>query len=371
MMKVAIVCDFLTQVGGAERTVLAMCDAFPEAPVFTSIYSPDKTIEGFKNRDIKVSDLQVPYRLFKSHRVFLPFYPKAFEDIDLKGFDLILSSSSAFAHGVRKPAGALHVSYCHNPARFLWMKDAYLAEERSAFLKDLYIRLFLDSLQRWDLNAAKNVDHFICNSHTVRGRIKNIYKRDADVIHPPIDCGKFGIAEGSKDYYLVVSRLLAHKRINVTIQAFNLLGVPLKIVGAGPHYPTLKAMASKNIEFVGVASDTELAQLYSRCKALICPQEEEFGIAPVEANASGRPVVAFARGGILETMKSADAEGEAGTAVFFHRQTAADVVNAVEKLQGLRFDPQRLRENALRFDKPVFIAKIRKRIEELWTSRCT
>lgn len=355
--KIAIVHDYLTQKGGAEKTVLAMCEAFPSAPVFTSVYSLKKTLSEFGGKDIRVSHLQGWYLLARNHRLFLPFYQAVFTGMDLKGFDVILSSSSSFAKGVKKPKGAIHICYCHNPARFIWMKDAYLKDERLYHLKRLYLALFFKRLKRWDLETVKDVDYFIANSFTVRERIKRFYSREAEVIYPPVDCAKFTVSEKNDNYYLVVSRLLGHKRIDIAIKAFNKLGLRLKIVGTGPHYSTLKNISSGNIEFTGTVEEEVLAALYNRCVALIYPQEEDFGIAPLEANASGKPVIAFAKGGILETMRS--------SAVFFYNQTPDDIVEAVKKLNSFRFAPAKLRENALRFDKTVFISNLKRKVEEI------
>jgi len=368
-IKLAIVHDYLTQKGGAERTVVAMCEAFPEAPVFTSIYSPKGTLKDFKGRKINVTYLQSLYKVFRNHRALLPFYPRAFKSIDLSGFDVVLSSSSAFANGVKKPEGATHISFCYNPARFIWMKDAYLAEENLAFLKAMYLKLALTKLKQWDLNAAKNIDYFIAISSTVKDRIKEFYGRDSSVIYPPVDCNNFSISERIEDYYLIVSRLIGHKRVDIAIRAFNALGLKLKIVGRGPQYPVLKRMASKNIEFIGGVGEKELGQLYSRCTALIFPQEEDFGIVPLEANASGRPVIAFAKGGALETMKPCSNAGDGGTAVFFHNQKPEDLMAAVKKSADLKFDPKKLRENALSFDKSVFISNIKNKVQELYSKR--
>ena len=366
-IKLAIVHDYLTQKGGAERTVVAMCEAFPDAPVFTSIYSPRKTLKDFKGRKINVTYLQNLYKVLQNHRILLPLYAKAFESIDLSGFDVILSSSSAFANGVKKPEGAVHISFCYNPARFIWMKDAYLAEENFAFFKAIYLRSALTRLKQWDLNAVRNIDYFIAISSTVKDRIKEFYGRDSSVIYPPVDCSSFGISDKTEDYYLIVSRLIGHKRVDIAIRAFNALGLKLKIVGTGPQYPVLKRMASKNIDFIGGVGEKELGQLYSRCTALIFPQEEDFGIVPLEANASGRPVIAFAKGGALETMKPCVSTGDGGTAVFFHSQTPEDLMAAVKRSADLRFDPGRLRENALSFDKSVFISSIKNKVQELYS----
>jgi len=367
--KIAIVHDYITQIGGAERIVLDICEAFPDAPLFTSIYSPKETYEAFTKKDIRVTYLQGLYGLFRNHRVLLPFYPSAFKAIDLSGFDVILSSSSAFAKGVRKPKGSIHISYCYNPARFIWMKDIYLGQEKSVFLKKMYLNMFLNKLKRWDVESAKNVDYFISISSVVKERIKKIYGRESAVIYPPVDCEKF-VASGKNDgYYLIVSRLAWYKRIDIAIKAFNALGLKLKIVGTGPQYSVLKKMASRNIDFVGAIEGEALKEVYGNCIAFIFPQEEDFGLTPLEANASGKPVVAFAKGGALETLKPYDEKTQSGTAIFFYNQTPEDLITAVRKLNEAKFDPQRLRENALRFDKSVFISNMKNEVEKLSRTR--
>jgi len=364
-MKVAIVHDYLTQRGGAEKAALALSETFWSAPIFTSVYSPSETLKEFALRDVRVTFLNAWYHLLRNHRLLLPLYPRAFNGIALEGFDVIIASSSAFAHHVRKPPGALLVCYCHNPARFLWMRDIYLAQERMSTAKRLYLGFFYDSLKRRDLRAVDSVDLFIANSATVKERIHRYYQREASVVYPPVDCGAFNVSRRNDGYFLIVSRLLAHKRIDIAIRAFGGLGMKLKIVGTGPHYSALKGMSRPNVEFVGGVGDAELKGIYAGCAALIYPQSEDFGIAPLEANASGKPVIAFGEGGALETMVPYNASTRDGTALFFYRQTPEDLAAAVQRFEGCVFDPQRLRENALRFDKPIFITAMRTTIEGL------
>jgi glycosyltransferase involved in cell wall biosynthesis len=260
---------------------------------------------------------------------------------------------------VTKPKNAVHVCYCYNPTRFIWTKEAYLSEERLAFFKNLYLGLFLKKMRALDLKAAKDADHIIGISFTVKERIKRIYGRDADVIYCPVECGRFSPSRGDDGYFLIVSRLLGHKRIDVAIRAFNTLGLKLKVVGSGPQYAVLKKMAKGNIEFIGSVERDEVAKLYSRCRALVYPQEEDFGIAPLEANASGKPVIAFAKGGVLETMNH-------NTALFFHEQTPESLAEAVKRMDIFKFNPERLRANAMLFDKSVFISRLRAKIDQLY-----
>jgi len=356
--KIAIVHDYLTQFGGAERTLEAICEAFPDAPVYTSIYSPDETFPSFKKRNIHTSFLQKVYRILHSHRILLPLYPTAFENFNLNNFDVILSSSSSFAKGIKKPPNSLHILYCYNPTRFIWMKDTYIREEGRGLLKGLYLRIFLNYIKNWDLRAINTVDRIIAISNVVRERIKYFYSRESFVIYPPVDCKRFEIGLKDDGYFLVVSRLLAHKRIDIAVRAFTRLGIKLKIVGTGPQYPILKRLAGKNIEFCGAVQDRELTELYSRCVTLVYPQEEDFGIAPLEANASGKPVVAFKKGGVLETMK------DGITALFFSEQNPDSLIDAIRKFEHISFNYSNLRQNAMRFDKSVFIEKIKKVVTE-------
>jgi glycosyltransferase involved in cell wall biosynthesis len=356
-MKLAIVHDYLNQFGGAERVVLALHEAFPDAPVFTSIYDKKRMPSEFKEIDIRTTFMQFLPGIMRHYKPYLPIYPLAFRSISLKGFDVILSSSSAFAKGVNKPENALHICYCHNPMRFVWRYDDYIQEESLPLQIKALLPLYIRRLKMWDVRTSAGVDHFIANSMTVARRILEHYGRDSVVINPPVEAEKFNISNGTGDYYLIVSRLKPYKKIEVAVAAFSRLKKPLKIIGTGDHLNKLRSIAGPSIDFVGAVRDEELAFYYSKCRALIFPGEEDFGIVPLEAMASGRPVIAFSRGGALETV----VEGETG--VFFDPQTPEALVSAVKDFENMRFDGQKIRAHALSFGKEVFKAKIKDFVE--------
>ena len=357
-MKVAIVHDYLNQFGGAERTVLAMHEAFPEAPIFTSIYNRAGLPKAFSEMDIRTTFMQRFPWVMKHYKSYLPIYPAAFASIKLDDYDVILSSSSAFAKGVKNDHGALHICYCYNPMRFVWRYEDYIRSEQiPLFLKRL-LPLYLRQLKMWDVRTSAKVDHFVAISTVVARRILQFYGRDSEIIYPPVETGQFSISNEIEDYYLVVSRLKAYKRIDLVVEAFNKIGKPLKIVGEGDHGAVLRKMARSNIEFVGAASDEKLAHYYSRCRALIFPGEEDFGIVPVEAMASGRPVIAFGVGGALETV----IDGETG--LFFNAQTSDALIEAVQRSEKMSFDSRKIREHARSFSKETFKANIKAFVEK-------
>ncbi|MFA4858335.1 MAG: glycosyltransferase [Candidatus Margulisiibacteriota bacterium] len=356
--KLAIVHDYLCQMGGAERVVLELHNIFPEAPVYTSIYNPVAMPEQFKDLNIHTSFMQwLPYSL-KFFRFYFLLYPFAFKSFDLSGYDIILSSSSAYAKGVSKRLGARHICYCYTPARFIWMFEHYMQKERLPQIIKILIKIFTLPLRWWDYRTARDVDCFVAISQTVADRIKRFYKRDSVTIYPPVDIGRYKPGDRREDFYLVVSRLNAYKRIDIVVEAFNRLGLPLKIVGEGPAKAGLKKMAGPNIEFLGKLDDSTVRDLYSKCRAFLFPGEEDFGITPLEAMASGAPVIAYAKGGALETVVAGQ------TGVFFNEQTAAAVAAAVKACGEQNFDPQKIREHALRFDTAVFQGKIKALVKE-------
>jgi len=357
-MKVAIVHDFLHQFGGAERVLKVLTEVFPEAPVYTSIFNKKNFPEEFSRMDIRTSFMQkIPF-VFSNFRAFFLLYPFAFESFNLSEYDLIISSSSAYAKGVRKRKGAFHACYCHNPMRFVWRNRDYLKEENFPLLAKIALPLFLKPLKFWDFNNSKNVDFFIANSHEVASRIKLFYDRESEVIYPPIDTKRFKVSDNIGNYFLVVSRLSYYKRIDIAVKAFSKLGIPLKIAGDGPAMACLKKKASSNIEFLGKVKESELSKLYSECRALIMPGEEDFGMVPLEAAASGRPTIAYSSGGALETI----IEGKTG--VFFNDQNSESLIEAVLKFDKMVFDKKILRFHAEGFDKEIFKRKIRGMLNE-------
>jgi len=373
-MKVALVHDYLVNLGGAERTVASMLEAFPGAPLFTSVHLPEVRLAGLDGTEIHTSFLQ-DFPFMRGHfRKYFLLYPRAIGRFDLRAFDVILSSSSAYAKFAIPGERTCHVCYCYTPMRFAWDPEGYLAREEIGTFTRRLLRPLLERLRRKDARTAARVHHFIAISESIRRRIRDCYGRDAAVIWPPIETGRFRLAERPGDYYLVVSRLVAYKRIDVVIEAFNRLGRRLLVVGDGPHARVLKRGARTNIEFCGSVAEAALPGLYAGCHALVLAAEEDFGIAPVEAMACGRPVIAYAAGGALETVvpvRDAQARREEGvrpTGVFFPAQTPEAVVDAVREFESLegRFDAAAIRRWALRFDKEVFKQRLTAFVQDRW-----
>lgn len=356
-MKVAIVADWLTNLGGAERVVKALHEIFPQAPIFTTLYNPKK-LPGFENANVITSWLQkIPFAK-THHQYFVPLMTKVVEKFDLSGFDLIISSSHSVAKGIIPPKNSLHISYCHTPMRYVW--EPSLDERLSQGWLKPKIRNYLKG---WDIKAAKRVDYFIANSKYTARRIKKYYGKEVlAVIYPPVETGRYHLAPENEiaDYFLMVGRLIPYKQFDLAIKAFNKLKLPLKIVGRGPEEKKLKAMAGPTIEFLGEVEDKKLPDLYARALAFVFPAEEDFGIVSVEANASGRPVIAFAKGGATESQK------EGVTAIFFHKQTLTDLVKAIKSFHPKKFDPKKIRTHALKFDEKVFKSKIKETVKRLW-----
>src|SRR5438105_1735437 len=349
-LKVALVHDYLNQYGGAERVLEELHALFPNAPVYTSMYWPAKMSATIRGLDIRTSFMQRLPLVTRNHQPFLLLYPLAFESFDLSGFDVVISNSSAFCKGVLTPPGTLHISYCLTPMRWVWNYHAYVDRERLGFLARMVLPAAMSQLRAWDVATAQNVDRFMAISRTVAARIRKYYRRDATVVYPPVNCDAFQLGPiRVEDYYLIVSRLIPYKRIDLAVDAFTRLGIPLKIVGSGGRdLPALRARAGRNVEFVGGVPDAELKRLYAGCRALVFPGEEDFGIAPLEANASGRPVIAYAGGGALDTV----VDGQTG--VLFGEQQVESLIGAIRRAEDTDWDSDGLRAHARRFDSQVF-----------------
>lgn len=342
-MKLAIVCSWLNQYGGAERVLEVIHDMYPDAPIYTSIYAPDALPERYRAWDIRPSFMNRLPLIRRRHQPFLPLYPLGFESLDLRGYDVVLSLTSAFAHGVITPAETQHVCYCLTPARFLWSYHAYIEREGVGRLTRTALLPFLKSLRQWDRAAAEGVDQFVAISRTVQRRINKYYRRESEIIYPPVDTD-CAVCEGEPgDYYLVVSRLIPYKRIDLAVQAFNILGLPLKIVGDGRDRAALQALAGPNIEFLGYVPDEEKRALMAGCRAFLFPGEEDFGLTPLEAMAMGRPAIAYAAGGALDTL----VDGRTG--LYFYEPTPDALADAVRRMEGLTFDPHELHRHAQQF----------------------
>jgi len=351
-MKVALVVSWLNQYGGAERVLDVLHDLYPQAPVYTSMYDPVRMPAAYRAWDIRPSFLQRVPLTRSHHQLFLPFYPFAFESLDLRGYDLVISNTSAFAHGVVTRPETTHVCYCLTPARFLWQYEEYVERERLGRLPRLFLPALIPALRQWDRVAADRVDHFVAISRLVARRIAKFYRRPAEVIYPPVAVTRFTPVPDHDDYFLSVGRLIPYKRVDLAVAAFNQTGLPLLIVGDGRDRPTLEQMAQPNVRFLGRLPDDEMRRLMARCRAFIFPGEEDFGITPLEAQAAGRPVIAYAGGGALETI----VEGETG--LFFREQTPESLADVVRRFDDRQFDPARIRANAERFDVARFREKL-------------
>lgn len=360
-MRIALVHDYLNQWGGAEKVLQAFCEIWPNAPIFTLVYDSKRTRGVFEGRKIFTSFLQkIPF-LKNNHRLFLMFMPEAIESFDLSGYDIVLSDSASYAKGVITSPETLHISYCHTPLRYVWDdSQKYVSEFCFPSIVKKASSPFRSLIRIWDREASARVDKFIANSIFIQKRIKKYYSRDSEVIYPPLNSDNFYINH-PKEYFLMVGRLLPYKRFDLAIEVFNKLGFPLKIIGDGPDKKRLKKMAKENIEFLGeVALDADLAKYYSEALAFIFPQEEDFGIVALEAMASGRPIIAYSKGGALETV----VEGKTG--IFFNEQSVKSLEEAVKRFKADDFNPDSIRKYALRFDKEIFKEKIIKFVEKEW-----
>lgn len=354
-MRVAITTDWLNSFGGAERVLLELHRLFPEAPVYTTLYDPTRLPASMQGWDVRTSFLQrIPFAQ-RRHQNLLPLMPLAWEQFDMREYDLVLTTNSACAKGVITRPDALNLCYCYTPCRYIWdLYHEYTRGHRARWL----IGPVAHWLRLWDRLAADRVDHFAGISREVVGRIRNLYRRGAEVIYPPVDVHRFTpTGDSPEDFYLVVSRLVPYKRVDLAVEAANRLGKRLLIVGDGTERRRLEALAGPTVEFLGRRDDEEVADLYARCRALLFPGYEDFGITPVEAQAAGRPVVAYGKGGATETI----IDGETG--VLFSSQTAEALAEAMERLERTSWNPAACRTSAERFDADQFHRGIRRWVE--------
>ncbi|AEG61873.1 glycosyltransferase [Desulforamulus ruminis] len=352
-MKVALVHDWLTNFGGAERLIEIFHRLFPEAPIYTVLYDQTHLPESFKAMDIRTSFLQkVPFAK-KKHQWFLQFMPLAVEQFDLSEYDLVLSSSTSCAKGIITRVGTCHISYCNTPMRYAWDFYHEYTEKKGLLLRS-YVAWQMNHIRQWDRLTADRVDYFIANSQNVARRIQKHYRRDCHVIHPPVDTKFYHPAGNERNYFLCAGRLVGYKRIDLAVQAFSQLKLPLWVAGDGAEYKNLKKLAGSTIKFLGKVPDDELRSLYQRCRAFVFPGEEDFGIMPLEAQACGRPVIAFGRGGALETVV------EGITGIFFEEQSADSLIKTVERfLQSeTNFRPEIITAHTKNFEEERFESKI-------------
>jgi len=358
-MKVAIIHDWLTGMRGGEKCLEVFCELFPSADIFTLVYKQGSLSKTIENMKIRTSFLQNFPDVENKYRYYLPFMPAAIKSFDLSGYDLVLSSSHCVAKGVSVPGNSMHICYCHTPMRYVWdMYGQYF--DNAKITTKIAMKILRPYLQRWDVKSSSGVNYFIANSEYVRGRIKRCYDRDSVVIYPPVDTEFFSPAPsaGTDDYYLIVSAFAPYKRVDLAIKAFNALGLKLKIIGSGQDEKNLKNIAGRNIQFLGWLDNEKLMEHYRNCKALIFPGEEDFGIVPVEAQACGSPVIAYRKGGAVETVVN-DVTG-----VFFDEQDAASLTAAVKRFERMEFDRGKIRENACRFSKAIFEQNIKNFVEK-------
>lgn len=368
-MRVALIHDWLTGMRGGEKCLEVFCELFPEADLYSLFYFPDRVSLRIQSMNVRALWLNRLPGVKRYYRYGLPLFPSAVERFELRGYDLVLSSSHCVAKGV-VPNGALHISYIHSPMRYVWdMHEAYFGRD-SSWLARAGMAAFRAYLQRWDVRSADRVDYFVANSMNIAGKIKKLYGRDADIVHPPVDLDQFYIGGRTDEFYLIVSALVPYKNIQLAIAAFNQLKMPLKIVGEGPLRRSLEKQAGENVEFLGWVDDASLASLYARCEALVFPGEEDFGIVPLEAQASGRPVIAYGKGGVTESVIGVDGAANP-TGVFFLEPTPASLIDAVERYQKIKrvFDPAALRRHAARFSRDAFKTRIKQLIEEKLSER--
>lgn len=364
-MRIALVHDFLTKLGGAEKVLQVLHKIYPDAPVYTLLYDKKGTKDIFENDSYEIitSSLQnKPAFIRKRSKLLLSKFPKAIEEFDFSGFDMVISDSNSFAHGIITGPKTLHICYCYSPTRYLWdWSNEYLAENHIGVgIIGRLIRAELSKIRLWDRMSADRVNFWIAQSQTVANRISKYYRKNSTIVNPPVNINEFRPSKNkSKDFYLLVSRLSPYKKIDIAIEAFNKLNKHLIIAGEGSDKNRLEVLTdSKKIEFLGYISDTKYQQLLRDCKAFIFPGEEDFGLTPVEAMASGRPVIAYGKGGVTETV----IDGKTG--LFFKEPSAESLIAVINKFEKSidQFKPKICRERAEQFSEEIFIKKIKKMV---------
>jgi glycosyltransferase involved in cell wall biosynthesis len=359
MSKIAVFHDNFAQMGGAERVAEEIYNLLPGASLHSTIAVSEVLSRGLQQANITTTWMQYLPGLRRHFRHYFLFYPFAVESVDLSAYDLIISCCFGYAKGVRKRKNALHVCYCHTPMRWVWRYEDY--SERAGFgrLSRRLLPLLLSVLKRWDLRASRRPDYFIANSQAVAERIKTLYGRDSIVIPPPIDVSRFQPDPVQEDYFLVLSRLVPYKRIDLAVAACTKLNRKLLVIGDGPDRARLEKIAGPSIRFLGRQSDEAVARYAARCRALLFPGEEDFGMTPLEVNAAGRPVIAFRAGGALETV----VEGRTG--LFFDKAEAASLMQAMKDFDLCNWNAQELRAHAAKFDRAVFADRLMNYLQKL------
>jgi len=347
-LKVSLSHDWLTGMRGGEKVLELLCREFPDAPLFSLLHNRSAVSSEINSHQVTTSGLQNIPGIMRYYRYFLPFFPHAVQSFKLPPSDLVISTSHCVAKGIRPPAGAKHLCYCFTPMRYAWIfYDEYFGGNPA---KKMILSPALRALRKWDLQASERVDRFVAISEHVRRRIEECYGRQADIVYPPVDTEWYTPSKDApRDFDLIVSALVPYKRIDLAVRAYNHLGYPLKVVGAGTEYDGLRRMAGANIEFLGFLPDEKIRDLYRHCRCLVFPGEEDFGIVPVEVQACGRPVVAYRRGGLMETVR------ENVSGVFFDEQTEESLLDAVEICASQQWDTAAIRKNAEQFSTANFL----------------
>lgn len=362
-MKKALISDWYYINGGAEKVIHSINSIWKDFDHYALIDFLNDEDRGFilNGKKVKTSFIQKLPTSKQNHRKFLQLFPIAIERFDLKDYELIISSSSAVAKGVKTRKDQLHICYCHSPMRYAWdLQDQYLKDSGlDSGLKGFYARFVLNKIKKWDVRNSENVDYFIANSHHIAQRIKKIYNRESTVIYPPVDVDFFNLEEQKEEYYFTASRLVSYKKTQLIVEAFNELPhLKLIVAGDGPEFDKLQKIAKSNIEFVGFVNSLRLKVYMKKAKAFVFAAEEDFGIIPVEAQACGTPVIAFEKGGTLETVV------ENKTGVFFQEQTAQNIKEAVINFEKKKFDPKTIRQHAMKFSKQRFENEMKAFVEE-------
>jgi glycosyltransferase involved in cell wall biosynthesis len=350
-MRLALVHDWLNQVGGAEDVLTEMVALYPTAPIYTGIYWREGMPDTMRQWPIRALWIDRLPGIHRHHQRYLAFYPLAFGGLNLSGYDVVLSNKSGFCHGVRTGPKTIHVCYCLAPTRYVWQYDSYMARERIGGVLKAVVRPVISALRRWDYAAAQRITHFIAISTEIQARIKTFYNRDSTIIHPPVDVAERFLPatpDEIEDHYLIVSRLIPYKRIDLAVQACTQLGLPLIVGGQGRDRARLEAMAGPTVKFIGYVPDADLPGLMARCRAFIFPGLEDFGITPVQAQAAGRPVIAFRGGGTLDTV----IPGLSGA--LFDTPTVEALAETLARFDASHYDPAAMRAHAMQFDRSVF-----------------
>lgn len=362
-MKICFVHEYLIDYGGAEQVLKGFLEIWPNSPIFTLIYDKEGNCKDIINSTKVIGSFlnKFPYARRK-HRAYLPLMPLAIEQLDLSGYDVVISESHAIAKGVITGPDQLHIGYIHTPIRYAWdMQEAYLKQAGlDKGLRSFITRALLHYLRIWDMRTVAGVDYYIANSNFVARRIMKLYKREADVIYPPVDVDRFSIGKEKKDFYITISRLVSYKKVDLIVRAFNRLpDRDLVVIGDGPEMKSLKKIASSNIIFMGFQPEAVIEDMLKQAKAFVYAAEEDFGIVPVEAQACGTPVIAYGKGGVLETV----VEGETG--FFFEEQNETALIEAINAFEGSALlDPEVIRQNAERFNKARFLREMKSFVEE-------